>query len=213
MDMLPQEDLIKTSDLDQGAWSYSGLLGWVSRRRLHLVTELLEADVRAPGDLLEIGYGSGLFMPALTRFATRLHGVDPHPHSAEVTDVLARHGVTADLHTGSATDLPFDDASMDTVVCISALEFVDELEQACLQIQRVLRPGGRLVVITPGHSRLLDLGLQALTGERAEDTFQGRRQRIIPTLERHFTRERMVSMPPRSPAATRLYAGILLRRG
>lgn len=207
MDLLDREKLIRTSDLDQADWNYSGLLGMVIRQRLGLARTLL-TDL-PPGDLVEIGYGSGMFMPTLRRYATWLGGVDVHPHAREVTGVLAREGITADLRQGTVESLPLEGASVDTLVAISSLEFVDDLEAAAAQMHRVLRPGGSLVVVTPGHNRMLDLGLRLLTGERAEDTFQGRRQLVQPTLARWFTLERRLRFPPVGP---RFYTALRLRR-
>jgi len=93
------------------------------------------------------------------------------------------------------------------------LEFVDDLDPACRELRRVTAPGGRVVVVTPGHSAVLDFGLKLLTGERAEDTFQGRRQRIQPTLARHFSLARSIAMPPWSPPVARLYTALLLTTG
>jgi len=208
VDLLPEQALIRTSELDQGAWNYHGVLGWVSRRRIVMVDDLLRG--RPGGRLLEVGYGSGLFMPALARHATELHGIDVHDKPAEVAAVLAEHGLTARLCTGSVTELPYPDDSFDTVVAISVLEFVDDLDGACRELRRVLSPSGRLVVVTPGHSPLLDAGLRVLTGERAEDTFAGRRQRIRPTLARHFRTERTRAVPPFAPGALRLYTALRL---
>jgi 2-polyprenyl-3-methyl-5-hydroxy-6-metoxy-1,4-benzoquinol methylase len=208
VDLLPERALIRTSDLDQGAWNYHGVLGWVSRQRIVKVDRLL--DGLPSGRLLEVGYGSGLFMPTLARHATELHGVDVHDKPDDVAAVLAEHGVKAQLCTGSVTELPYDDASFDAVVAISVLEFVDDLHAACRELRRVLAPAGRLVVVTPGHSPMLDAGLKLLTGERAEDTFQGRRQRIQPTLARHFRTERSLAVPPFAPGPVRLYTALRL---
>src|SRR6476646_376397 len=125
MDLLPETALVKTSDLDQGQWNYSGVLGWASRQRITMVDRLLTGV--DTGHLVEIGYGSGIFAPTLARHCTRLSGVDVHDKPRQVTDALAAYGILAELRTGSVTDLPYDDGSVDTVVCISVLEFVDDL--------------------------------------------------------------------------------------
>jgi SAM-dependent methyltransferase len=116
----------------------------------------------------------------------------------------------ADLASAPVEALPYDDASFDAVVSVSTLEFIDDLDQVCRELVRVLRPGGVGVFITPGFSPVLDLGLRALTGERAEDTFRGRRQWVLPALDRHFHLVRTV----RFPRAVRpwLYTGVRATR-
>jgi ubiquinone/menaquinone biosynthesis C-methylase UbiE len=144
---------------------------------------------------LEIGYGSGVFMPELAQHCDKLYGVDVHDRAGAVADALAAEGVTVRLEVAAAEHLPFDDDSIDAVVAVSSLEFVDDVDRAVSEMARVLRPGGVAVVITPGHSPIVDLGLRLLSGERAEDTFQGRRQRVIPVLLDNFHVERALRYP------------------
>lgn len=178
--LLPRDALVKTSDLDQADWNFRPVLGWVSRLRWRAIAALLEG--RRPGRLLEVGYGSGVFLPELARHATETHAIDVHPEAAAVRSALAGQGVAAHLAVGSATALPYPDGAFDTVVAVSALEFVPDVKQAVAEIARVTGPGGLDLVVTPGRSWLLDTGLRVLTGRRAEDTFEGRRGSIVPAL-------------------------------
>lgn len=194
VELLPREALVKTNPLDQADWNYRGVLGAVQRRRFALVAQVLGA--RHYDRLLEVGYGSGVFMPELRTHCRSLHGIDPHDRGGEVTEVLAGRGIAAFLVQASMTAIPYEDGAFDAIVTVSSLEFVDDIETACRELARVLRPGGRLVAVTPGHARILDLGLRALSGERAEDTFQGRRQLVIPALTRHFRVDQRRRFPP-----------------
>lgn len=208
--LLPLEALVKTGTVDHADWNYRPVLGAISRRRFQLVVSLLGCT-RAHR-LLEIGYGSGIFLPELSRHCEELYGVDIHPFGAAVSDSLSRAGVRAALHSASAAALPFPDAHFDVVVAISALEFVDDLDAACDELHRVLRPGAALIAVVPGHSRLVDIGLRLLTGQRARDDFENRRERVLPTLRRRFEVERDLSCPAHGGALLRLYTGIKLRR-
>ncbi len=209
LSLLPRHALVKTNELDQGDWNYRrGPLGSISRRRFSMATSLLDAEPVAR--LLEVGYASGIFLPELARHARAVDGVDLHAEGAKVTKVLAARGVPARLLAGSVTNLPYRDGTFDIVASVSTLEFVDDLDEACLELGRVLRPGGALVVVTPGSGKMLDAGLTVLSGERPEDTFQGRRQRIIPTLRRHFRLERGAVFPPLAPPTLRLYTALRL---
>ena len=195
VELLPEDMLVKTSDLDQGTWNYArGPLGAVQRKRFALAAGLLGHGHRS---LLEIGYGSGIFMPELGSRCARLSGVDVHAHPAEVAQVLKGFGLgEVDLRCAPADRLPFADESFDAVVAVSTLEFVDDVVAVCHELRRVMTPGARGVFVTPGHSPLLDLGLRVLTGERAEDTFAGRRQAVRPALRGNFTVVREVRFPP-----------------
>lgn len=99
LQLLPLADLRKTGPVDEADWNYRPLLGLVSRRRFALVLDLLGST--PIDDLLEIGYGSGVFALELARRSKQLWGIDIHPFPAEVTQTLERHGVAARLDSGS----------------------------------------------------------------------------------------------------------------
>jgi hypothetical protein len=97
--LLPVEALIRTNDLDQAQWNYrAGPLGYVQRKRFALAADLLGSC----GDLLEIGYGSGIFMPELATRCRRLYGADHHSEPDAVVEVLRARGVSAELVTADA---------------------------------------------------------------------------------------------------------------
>jgi ubiquinone/menaquinone biosynthesis C-methylase UbiE len=55
--------------------------------------------------------------------------------------------------------LPLGDGEVDLVLCADTLEHVRDVQLLLSEARRVLRPGGRLAVITPAHGRLTALGL------------------------------------------------------
>lgn len=205
--LLPKSALVRTSEVDHPDWNYRPLLGAVQRMRFRIVRELL-ADTGFDR-LLEIGYGSGVFMPELSRHCGELHGIDPHPHRVAVTEHLAEQGVQANLIQGSVESLPYDDAHFDCAVTISTLEYVPDIASACREVRRVLKPNGVLAVVTPGATKLWDLALRLSTGE-SPSQYADRRQRLQPELRRHFTLLREVRVPTPNLPAIRLYTGLLL---
>lgn len=162
--------------------------------------------------LLEIGYGSGVFMPELARHCDELFGVDPHPMAAQVRDSLARCGVRAELASAPAERLPYPDGFFSCAVAVSTLECVPGIEAACREIRRVLVPGGVLVVVTPGATKLWDLALRVATGESAS-LYAGRRQRLQSVLRAHFRVTGQVRVPPVGGGPLRLYTGLRLQAG
>jgi ubiquinone/menaquinone biosynthesis C-methylase UbiE len=197
LDLLPRESLIKTGDVDHAAWNYDGVLGYVSRRRFALVRSLLPKR-RIP-KLLEVGYGSGVFLPELAKVADELYGADVHDRPNEVTAVLARAGLRPQLVTAPAENLPFADGMFDIIVAVSTFEFVTDARRAIRELARTLTPHGRIIVVTPGQSPLLDLALRFLTGESAHDDFGDRRKLVVPTLTTELRHDRSAYFPARFP--------------
>ena len=208
--LLPPEALLKTGAVDHADWNHRPLLGSISRLRYQLALALLPRAPSVPR-LLEIGYGSGVFMPELARFADELYGIDVHPMTEQVAASLARLNINARLFSGSAAMMPFDENFFDRVVAVSAIEFVDDLAAACREIRRVLKPDGSFIVITPGHSPLVDFGLRILTGKSAKRDFDDRRERLMPTLLEHFRVERKLVSPPVGNSLIKLYTALELR--
>lgn len=89
-------------------------------------------------------------------------------------DVAAHDGIAA---LCTAEHLPFEDASFDTVLATEVLEHVTDHEAALDEIERVLAPGGRVVVTVPflypiheaphDHRRLTSHGLRSSLERRS----------------------------------------------
>jgi ubiquinone/menaquinone biosynthesis C-methylase UbiE len=207
--LLPPELLVKTGPVDHADWNYRPLLSYISRQRHRLCLKLM--PVERPRLLLEIGYGSGVFMPELAARCEELHGIDIHPHAAEVSEQLARYGLTAHLKEGSAEALPYGDATFDLVVALSALEFVDDPRAAAREICRVLRPGGCCILVTPGQSPVVDWGLKMLTGESATSDYAGRRAQLMPALLEHLAIDARRTFPPVISGVVCLYSALRMK--
>jgi len=102
---------------------------------------------QAIGDTLEVAIGTGLNLPHYPA-NVRLTGIDLTPDMLAVAQTSSeRIGRLIRLIEGDAQDLPFADASFDTVVCTYALCSVPDDATAISEMDRVLRPGGRLILV------------------------------------------------------------------
>jgi len=182
--ILHRERLVKTSVIDQADWNYRWILGRILRLRYSQIVRWLPSKCMR---LLEIGYGSGVFMPTLRPRAVGLYGLDLHGQAAQVKNALAAEGIYAELVQASADAIPFATGTFDCIVVASTLEFVCDLDVACCEIRRILIPGGTFIAVTPIESPLLDFGLKVLTGKSAKRDFGARRRKVVPTLRRNFT--------------------------
>jgi SAM-dependent methyltransferase len=100
--------------------------------------------------LLEVGLGYGSLGEALARLGADYHGLDlaAGPVSMMRARLARVPGARPEqVAQGSVLELPFDDASFDHVVSIGCLHHTGDLFGAVAECRRVLRPGGRLVVM------------------------------------------------------------------
>lgn len=119
-------------------------------RRLRQWT--LDALALEPGGrALDIGSGTGSEVAAMARLTGPTGdavGVDPNPGMLAVArERTAAEGITARFVQGSAYALPLDDATFDAVRCERVYQHLDHPDRASAEIARVLRPGGRAVVV------------------------------------------------------------------
>jgi ubiquinone/menaquinone biosynthesis C-methylase UbiE len=104
-----------------------------------------ELLAQARGRVLEIGAGTGLNVEHYPAGLSELILAEP---DASMSRRLARRADgRAAVVAARADDLPVDDASLDTVVSTFVLCTVEEPVAALHEIRRVLRPGGRLLLI------------------------------------------------------------------
>jgi ubiquinone/menaquinone biosynthesis C-methylase UbiE len=102
---------------------------------------------RARGDVLEVAVGTGLNLPFYPP-GVRLTGVDLSPEMLTAARARAAElGRDTDLREADAAALPFPDASFDTVVCTLAMCAVPDERAVIGEMLRVLRPGGRLLLL------------------------------------------------------------------
>ena len=109
-------------------------------------------EIRGPR-VLEVSFGTGWL---LTQYAGRYRtdGIDLNPALVAVARRnLARAGLQADLQQGTVEELPYPDASFDTVVNTMAFTGYPDGATAAAELARVLKPGGRLVLIDIGFPR------------------------------------------------------------
>ena len=206
MRLLTKDELIKTGGTDKARWIYSWPLGPLQRKRFQLALRLLGASHF--GRLLEIGYGSGVFLPELARHCEELYAVDIHPHGGGVNQVLTKSNLTVGIVCASMTGLPFADGCMDCVVAISCLEYCPDQDALWLEIRRILVPGGSLILVTPGHSRFVDFGLRVLTGTDSKEEYGLRRETLIATLQKYFAINIQVNFPVWFGTSTHFYRAL-----
>ena len=102
----------------------------------------------ASGDVLEIGGGTGANLSYYGAGVESLTVTEPEPPMLKRLERKVREQNShATVLRAPAEDLPFEDASFDTVVSTLVLCGVDDQPRAVRELRRVLRPGGRLIFI------------------------------------------------------------------
>lgn len=130
---------------------------------------------QATGRTLELGVGSGLNLGRYPQDAD-LVGVDLDRECIEVSAERAREqGRAVRMAVADGQQLPFGDATFDTVVCTLAICDVNDRAATLAETYRVLRPGGLLLLLDHLERRWRH-GRPATLGERVGFTLVDRQR-------------------------------------
>jgi SAM-dependent methyltransferase len=107
----------------------------------------------APHRLLEVGAGTGAFAERVRReLGADVTAVGLSPRMVELARERGVPAIVADVQ-----ELPFGDHAFDCAAALWVLHHVPSLDRGLGELARVLRPGGRLVVLAFGKENLADL--------------------------------------------------------
>jgi SAM-dependent methyltransferase len=201
---LPPRGILKPNDADDPLpYYYHPWVGWLYRHRLQMGLDFLP-DSPAGGRVLEIGVGSGVLVPTLTKHYADYTGTDLT--LAPGLDALVAPGCRAEFRRADLLrddDLPA--GRYDAIVCFSVLEHIRDSQGAARSLARALAPGGTLVTGYPMVSRLMTRAFAAIGYDRIDDHHVSAPVQIAAALGRVLSPARRAAFPPAAPVPAALY--------
>lgn len=132
-----------TLAVDEHHWWYRG------RRRV-IRAELDRLALPAGARILDAGCGSGRTLVELADYGGEVCGIELSSDAAE----LARARGLGDVQVGRLEELPWEDGAFDLITCLDVIEHVPDDVTALVELRRVARPGGWLLVTVPAYQAL-----------------------------------------------------------
>jgi ubiquinone/menaquinone biosynthesis C-methylase UbiE len=121
--------------------------------------QVLKVLALAPGEhVLDIGSGPGLLaydMASAVGPDGRVSGIDASPAMAGMSAKRCLSQAWAEFRTADAARLPYPDDSFDAAVSTQVYEYVPDVPAALGELFRVLRPGGRALILDTDYGSLV----------------------------------------------------------
>lgn len=121
--------------------------------RERLDHSILQLPASAQGRILDVGCGVGALLEALSLLGWETEGID-----TDATVVALCQGRGLNARVGLLEEQHYPDGSFDVVTMMHVIEHVPDPLRTLREVYRILRPGGRLIMLTPnlnslGHQR------------------------------------------------------------
>lgn len=196
----PRGTLSPNSPDDPLPFYYRPLVGQLYRHRIQMGLDLLPAGER----VLEVGVGSGVLVPTLTRAYRVYVGTDLI--LAPGLSLLVQPGCDATFRAADllgVNDLP--EGAFDAVVCFSVLEHIHDADGAARSLAAALAPGGTLVTGYPMVSPLMTRAFALIGYHGIDEHHVSPPVRIAQALGRVLHPVARRAFPPRAPIRAALY--------
>jgi ArsR family transcriptional regulator len=106
------------------------------------------------GDVLDVGSGDGAVASYLAPFCQSLLCIDINPRMIEAAKGRLGHFPNARAEVADVHDLPYRASSFDSILLFHTLTYAEKPQRVLDECARVLRPGGRVVVLAlDAHER------------------------------------------------------------
>lgn len=151
----------KRNPLFWGAQRFDTGKGLVSSSLKQHFQSVIDPLIQSGERVLDLGCGSGLFLPAIYRNTSDIQAVDTSAVLLEKAEGLVSacglEGVV--FKEANAEKLPYKDSHFDTLIAVDVLHHFQRLNLCLEEMWRVIKPGGTLIIFEPNKlNPLLALG-------------------------------------------------------
>lgn len=198
---LPPKGTLQPNDAhDPLPYYYHPWVGWLYRHRLQLGLDMLPTG---GARVLEIGVGSGVLVPTLTRRYREYTGSDLVLREG-LQDLVSK-GCTAEFRSADLLRDDLPEGHFDAIVCFSVLEHIRDVDGAARGLARALAPEGTLVVGYPMVNRMMSRAFDLIGFKGIDDHHVSTPAEIERALSGVLKRTGRAAFPPAAPVAAAVY--------
>jgi ubiquinone/menaquinone biosynthesis C-methylase UbiE len=138
-----------------------------------LIGDLMKTNIREGEHWLDLGCGTGQFLTRFVQAGATVIGIDGASGMLAEAGRTCGDAVGISLVLGDARAIPLDDATVDGVLCISLVEYLDDGPAGLAEIVRVMRPGSKLILVVPNADSLQRRAIGVLHRVSGKPTWYG----------------------------------------
>ena len=125
---------------EHAQWWIDGFTNGADPEYVEQIIPLAVEELAGRHKILDLGCGDGQIARALAAQGSDVLGVDP---TQLHIDIAIERGGGPRYLLGGATDIPADDETFDAVVACLVFEHIDQMDEAMMEVARVLKPNGQ----------------------------------------------------------------------
>lgn len=157
--MKPRQELV---DLQETLYTSSNpTRRWLHCSRRDWIVNALQRHASTstdnPATALEVGPGSGIYLPILCELFTEVSGVDIEPVYLDHARPLLKKYAHLSLKVDDITNSKLSPQSFDLILCTEVIEHIPDSKRALSEMHKLLKPGGALILSTPQRYSPLEL--------------------------------------------------------
>ena len=196
-----RSQITPNNEKDPLPFYYKRSTGWLYRHRLQMGLDLLPPGGQS---VLEVGVGSGILVPTLTRHYPRYTGTDL-VLAANLQRLVAPGCEAAFVSADLLDPNTLAAGAYDAIVCFSVLEHISDSEGAARSLAHALAPGGTLITGYPMVSALMTKAFAAIGYKNIDDDHVAPPAQIAAALAKVLQPQTRVAFPPLATVTTALY--------
>ncbi|NWH08499.1 MAG: class I SAM-dependent methyltransferase [Alphaproteobacteria bacterium] len=130
---------------------------WLHRTRRAWVMDAIRRHAKEDGRAIEIGPGSGVYLPHLLAHFAQVEAADIERQFLAEAERLAAGDKRLTTRIADITRDALPDEAYDLILCTEVIEHIADSAAALRRMARMLKPGGVLVLTTPHRWSLLEM--------------------------------------------------------
>jgi 2-polyprenyl-3-methyl-5-hydroxy-6-metoxy-1,4-benzoquinol methylase len=152
-ELIDAQEIMYTSSNPTRRWLHCSRKDWI----INALRRYTAASAGKPATALEVGPGSGIYLPVLCELFSEVSGVDIEPVYLDHSRPMLEKYPHLSLKVDDMTDSKLPAHSFDLILCTEVIEHIPDSKRALGEMHRLLKPGGVLILSTPQRYSPLEL--------------------------------------------------------